>query len=588
MVAALFVVAGVALSLLGPGSEQAPASEALIGRERDSRPFVAVLPLLNLSGREEDAWFTDGMHGQILTQLYKIGSLGVISGTSVHEYRGSPKNLRTIGGELGARYIAEGDVLRAGNQVRVNIQLIDAHTDDHVWAESYDRPLSVENLLSIQTEIAQAVAGALRAALTADEERELERLPTGNLAAYDAYIRGNAYWETSLGIAYTEQSERTALQMFERAVELDPGFALAHAWVARLHLSAVYMGFGDREEQMALAREAVDRALELAPGLPYAHFVLGLYYLWLPDYDQMFRELAVAEQGLPGDAGILSRKAQGLWRMERWDEAISISYRSAALNPRSPSSNRGLARRLRDLRRYDEAEEYLARAVELQPDNLSVRLGLARIPWQRDGNPEPWRRWASDPALPYGPWVGCWRWRGNFSSRDYEAALEVLQTMDVEFETWRPYFPEPLLKGITHRFAGEPELAREAFDSARALLELRVREQPDDPTVRRALGLAYAGLGMTELAIREGQVVVELLPGFPVSEGYLGFEDWGFAWAYSLLGDDQGAIDQLETLLASPVGPSVNEIRADPWFDDLHDHPRFQALLERYREDVEH
>lgn len=557
----------------------------LRGQEPED-PMVAVLPLANLSGLEEDVYFTDGMHGQILTQLSKIASLGVISSTSVQEYRASPKNLRSIGEELGARYIAEGDVLRVGDEVRINIQLIDAVRDRHLWAETYDRPLSVENLLSIQTEIAQAIAGALHAVLTPEEERELQRLPTDNLDAYDFYLRGRDYYRANR-TGYSEQSYRNSLQMFERAVELDPGFALAHAWVGRVHIRRVYLRYGVREEQLGLGREAVDRALDLAPDLPDAHLALAQYYRYLPDHDRFLREVAIVEQALPGDATVLGHKASALWALERWDEAVSTRSRAAAIDPRATGIIWILGRWLIELHRFDEAEEYINRTLELQPDNFNARGDSADILWSRDGDPELWRRWAMDPDLPRVLWVESMRWVRFLLARDYEAALEVLRTRDVEYEGWWPHFPKPLREGITHRFAGEPELARAAFDSARVVLEERAQEQPDDPTVHRALGLAYAGLGMTELAIQEGLLVVDLLPGFQKGEMGIGYDIWGLAWIYSLLGDANGAIEHLETLLAHPIGPTVNRIRSDPWFDDLRAHPRFQALLEEYRDDME-
>jgi tetratricopeptide (TPR) repeat protein len=373
--------------------------------------------------------------------------------------------------------------------------------------------------------------------------------------------------------------------MFEQALDLDPGFALAYSWLARVNVFMVNMSYGDREEHMAIARGAIARALELAPDLPEAHLALGYYYRWLPDLDQALREVAIAEEGRPGDPEVFWAKATTLWQLERWDEAVDLQFRVVALDPRNPASLRVLGTWLKDLRRYDEAEQNLGLSLRLQPDRVEAQYYLASIPWAREGDPEPLRQWSTKQDLPTVPWSGAIRWQAAVFARDYEAALNVLQSMDVEFERWTPHFPRPLLEGLTHRFLGNPELAQAAFEAARLVLEDGVRHQPGDPTVRRALALAYAGLGMREEAVREARVVADLLPGFRVPSG---FEDWGFVWVYSLLGDDARAVEHLDSLLASPVGPSVNEVRADPFFDDLHSNRRFQALLERYADALEH
>jgi serine/threonine-protein kinase len=324
--------------------------------------------------------------------------------------------------------------------------------------------------------------------------------------------------------------------------------------------------------------------LELAPDLPEAHLALAYYYQRLPDLDRALQELAITEEGIPGDAAVLSRKAGIFWRMERWQEAVDLKYREVALDPRDPGGMRTLGRWLKVLRRYDQAEQYLTQSLTLQPDNVAAEFDLASVHWARDGNPEPYRRWSTRQDLPYVPWVGTLRWLSLFYARDFHGALDVLRTMDVEFERWNPYFPRPLLEGFTHRLMGASELAVGAFEAARWSLEQRIQNQPSDPAVHRALGVAYAGLGMNERAVQEALVVGELLPGFQVPSGYIGFEDWGFVWIYSLLGDHGRAIDHLDLLMASPVGPSVNEVSANPLVDDLHQHPRFQALLEKHRE----
>ncbi|KPK77470.1 MAG: hypothetical protein AMS25_16885 [Gemmatimonas sp. SM23_52] len=203
------------------------------GAPADERPSVAVLPLANRSGLEEDQYFTDGINDEILTQLSKIGGLSVRARTSVMEYRDRTKNVRQIGEELNARYLMEGGVQRAGETVRINVQLVDAETDEHVFAETYDRELSVENLLAVQREVALRIADALEATLTVQEREQIDKAPTENLEAYDYYLRGLEYSRRR----YTEADERITVEMFERATQLDSSFALAYARLSRTHSS---------------------------------------------------------------------------------------------------------------------------------------------------------------------------------------------------------------------------------------------------------------------------------------------------------------------------------------------------------------
>ncbi|MFC1661666.1 hypothetical protein ACFL3S_09480, partial [Gemmatimonadota bacterium] len=233
MVAALLVIAGAVLSTLG--SRDGPGRGASAGGSDDGRPSIAVLPLENRSGLEEDGYFTDGIHDEILTHLSRVSGLSVRGRTSVMEYRDSPKNLRQIGEELNARYLMEGGVQRAGETVRINVQLVDAEADEHVFADTYDRELSVENLLAVQREVALRVASALETTLTAGEREQIETLPTTNLAAYDYYLRGQEYWRRP-----GNDNRRIAKESYREAIELDPEFALPYAALSLVYSLEFY------------------------------------------------------------------------------------------------------------------------------------------------------------------------------------------------------------------------------------------------------------------------------------------------------------------------------------------------------------
>jgi serine/threonine-protein kinase len=541
----------------------------------DERPSIAVLPLVNRSGLEEDVYFTDGIHDEILTQLSKISGLSVRARTSVMEYRDSPKNVRQIGEELNARYLMEGGVQRAGETVRINVQLVDSETDEHVFADTYDRELSLENVLAIQREVALRIADALEATLTTAERGRIEARPTEDLEAYDFYLRGMEYWRRP---GWGGKNWRSAQRMWEQAVDLDPSFALAHAWLSIVH-STIYnwFAFDLTEERLRLARAAADRALELDPDLPQGHLALGIYYYnGFRAYDQALEELAIAEQGLPGDAELLSTRGAIYRRQGKWEEAIVNFQRAAELDPRNATRFVELGYTHALLWRDDEAERYFDKALAIEPEYEQAVYAKAWNRYWRDGDLELWRAYIS--AYPDAHFR---RRELELLSRDYPAALAALSQVEDEIIDARgEYAPKSLYSGLTHLYAGQAELARAAFDSARVILEPAVADSLDDRRRHRSLGLAYAGLGMKEAAVREGQMAVDLMP-ISRDAGATSYLR-GLAQIHTMVGEYDAAIDLLHYLLSIPSWVSVQDLRLHPMWDPLRDHPRFQALLEEY------
>jgi TolB-like protein/Tfp pilus assembly protein PilF len=272
ILAGILVIAGAAVATLGRGPDDPTAGERA-ETTPSSEKSVAVLPLANRSGLEEDRYFTDGIHDEILTQLSKISGLSVRGRTSVMVYRDSPKNLRQIGEELNARYLMEGGVQRAGATVRINVQLIDAENDEHVFVDTYDRELSVENLLAVQREVALRVADALEATLTAEEREQIEKVPTDNLEAYDYYFRApHEFYK------YTPEGNALAIELLEKALVLEPDYALAHAGLSLCQSQMVSQGWSEDEEWLAKAVASARSALEIDPDLAEGYFALGFTY----------------------------------------------------------------------------------------------------------------------------------------------------------------------------------------------------------------------------------------------------------------------------------------------------------------------
>jgi TolB-like protein len=301
----------------GTGTGPGAASPAV------DRLTIAALPFSNMSGDDTSAVFTAGIHDDILTQLSKIAALHVTSRTSVHEYRDTDKSVKEIAAELGVANVLEGGVRRSGNRVRINVQLIDATTDVHLWAETFDRELTAENVFEIQGEIARAVATALEAELTAEEEAGLGDAPTRSLEALDAYHRGQV-----LLAGVNEQQIRAAVQFFERAVELDPGFGLAWAGLTRAHSWLLRNGL---ETDPGAAFQNLERAREVAPDAPETHLAAGYYHYYaLGDYEQALAEFEAAEAGMPNSSGVLA----ALGRLHRARDRAGPAERVGDLEPR--------------------------------------------------------------------------------------------------------------------------------------------------------------------------------------------------------------------------------------------------------------
>ena len=336
---------------------------------------IAVLPFENRSNREEDQFFTDGIHDDLLTTIAKIGSMKVISRTSVMEYKSTTKKLPQIAEELGVANILEGGIQRSGNQVRINVQLIDAATDVHLWAEIYDRELTAENLFAIQSEISKAIAEALQATLSPDEEQRIDLQPTDNLLAYDAFMRGRQLLTTR-----NSSNLQQAANEFNKAVELDPGFALAWVGVADSHSLLIDYGTLANEEALPIVEHAVNRALTIDDQLGEAYASLGSLYESRNQLEEAEAAFLKSTQLSPNYATAWHWYGSFLYRYPlRLEENFSMFQKAAELDPRSSiiRYNLGVVYRMRGS--YSMAERKLKEVIELDPDFALGYYGLAEL-----------------------------------------------------------------------------------------------------------------------------------------------------------------------------------------------------------------
>src|SRR5437899_2283679 len=357
---AMLIAAGVAISA-GVGFFVLPRASA-----HKCDKSIAVLPFENLSDEKENAYFADGIQDDVLTNLSKIGDLKVISRTSVMPYRGKASNLREIGKTLGVGNILEGSVRRIGNRVRVNVQLINAESDEHIWAEDYDRELT--DVFAIQTDLAQKIATELRAKLSPSEKALMERKPTENGEAYLAFVQAHDLQCAVEDLGKLKQSE----QLYARAIELDPKFALALARYSQLQ-SWLFHSIEPTRERRQKARALAEQALQLQPDLPEAHLAMGQsYYYGDNNYDAAQKEFEIAQRGLPNESEVYLALGAIQRRQGKWAESTANFEKAASLNPKESWPLQNLAQNYQVLRDFDAANKTIDRGLKVDPESVGL------------------------------------------------------------------------------------------------------------------------------------------------------------------------------------------------------------------------
>jgi TolB-like protein/Flp pilus assembly protein TadD len=542
---------------------------------------IAVLPFQNLSDEKENAYFADGMQDDILTNLSKIGDLKVISRMSVMSYRGTgTRNAREIGKGLGVSTLLEGSVRRIGNRVRVNVQLINAENDEHIWAEDYDRDLT--DVFAIQTDLAQKITSALQAKLSPSEKTRIDRRPTENPDAYLLFIQAHDY------ATRPEMFRDTSLkaeQLFEQATKLDPNFAAAFAGLSMVE-SWAYHTFDPTPPRREKARAAANEALRLQPDLPEAHLALGFsYYYGDRDYERALAEFDVAKRGLPNEAQAYMAIGAIQRRQGKWAESTANLEKAAALDPKNGSLLLNLAFSYMATRNYDAADKILDRGIEAAPQSFFERALKGWLAIIRKGDFA-----VAEKALalvppgidPDGLVTLIRAWLLTLQ-RKFPEALQLVHQFPGKTLTGRSSAPCPtlFLEGELYWYQGDKVKAQAAFETARIVAEQLVQESPDDAARHGQLGMVLAGLGRKEEAIKEGKRAVELLP--EAQDALDGPEvAVVLAQIYAWTGEHDRAFELLDHLLQVPSSLTVPILKLDPVWDALRNDPRFQALIDKY------
>jgi len=560
-----------------------PGSESLDAGGDSARKMLVVLPFKNL-GLPEDEYFADGITEEITARLAGIQDLGVIARTSANRYKNTEKSMQEIGQELGVGFVLEGTIRwqrisESESQVRVTPQLVQVADATNLWVEVYQKDMT--DIFQVQSDIAEQVVRALNVTLMEGERRALAARPTENIEAYHAFLRGLDF---SRHPSDSEEQHRMALQMFERAVVLDPEFARAYCRMAESHVNLYYFKYDRTPGRLTMAKEAVDRAMVLQPDLPEAHLALGwYYYMGFREYDRALSEFAVAAENLPNNADIHSGMAAVMRRQDRWETSIEHSMLACELDPQDADFHANTGISLKVTRRYAEAEHYFDQSILVTPDQAFAYIFKAQMLCLWKGDIDGAR--ATLREIPEGidynvdgrQWIEV-----EIMGRDYPAVLERLIAWPEDIVGY-PYYtiPKTLYIGLVYRYLDEADLATATFDSARIVLEGLAEEPPANWSLQSSLGIVYAGLDRKDEALQAGRAATELLP--LAEDAIEGYDPQIFlAQIYTMVGEYAAALDLIEYLLTIPSDISVPILRLDPRWDPLRDQPRFQQILQEY------
>ena len=580
-VLSLTAIGAVVLLLAGAGYEVWRRRDAIGAAEPvavPGRKMLAVLPFEN-RGPGDDDYFADGLTEAIGMRLGGVRSIGVIASQSARQYKGTKKSLAQIGRELGVQYVLRGSVwwdrTAGASRVRVSPTLLRVSDGGQVWAAEYDTVLT--GMFALQTSVATKVAGALDIALPTAERRRLEA-PTANPEAYDAFLRGNQSWEDGSG---NPAGMRKMLGLYERAVALDSTFVDAYAYLSIAHV-IMYISYLDRDaEQLRRAKAALDRVRQLDPACDLGScYALGFYQLFvLKDYDGALHSYTRARQIRPSDYGIPALIAHVYRRQGQWNKALAYDRESERLNPLSADQAGTVGRSYAFLRQFAAANYYLDRALAGMPHLNNARLVKALAYLNFTGDLKGARRFLPDVSENISP----------TGTEDVIVSLHDIVLLLSDEQQTRLLRLTPaaldgdtaalaLAKALVHQRRNQRTLARASFDSARVVLQEKVRRHPnEDPFYHAMLGFALAGLNHPEDAVQEGERAIALLP-YPGGGPESTLMPANLARIHVMLGHREKAIDLLTAVFSRPGPLSATWLRVDPFWDPLRSSPRFQRL----------
>jgi len=556
-----------------------------------ARKSIAVLPFENLSEEKTNAYFAEGIKDEILTKLASVRDLKVISRTSTAKYQSKPDNLRAVAQELGVSTVLEGTVQKAGDKVRVNVQLIDARTDTHLWGKSYDRDL--KDVLAVESDVSQEIADALQAKLSASESHALASVGTRDPEAYDLFLRGEYELHQAESILASDAYDR-ADEFYRQALARDPNFAQAAAELAHNRLLRHWYRSALTAAELEEVNSLIDRALTLAPNSPEAHFALGLFFYYgHRQYENALAEFNRTLELQPNNALARQYIAWVYRRRGQWERSLANAQQAEELDPRDPSNPTNIGVTYGMLRQWKDAESALLRALAIDPHNTLAAANLLTIRVNGTGDVASARR-AFDGFLEdtkgrlFGQGAAGYGAGGDVAAvlgiavyldvieRRFTDALQALEKRTSNNDRLRQLFPRVVIPLL----AGQTEAAKSAGEEALPLLEVRVRERPDDTLAMRELSWVYLAVGRNAEALRLSREAADLISiEKDASSGPI-FQN-GLAQIEAHAGAPEEAIKRLRHLLSIPAGTvaSIARLRIDPVWDPIRNRPDFQQLL---------
>jgi TolB-like protein/class 3 adenylate cyclase len=550
---------------------------------------IAVLPFENLSEEKGTAYFAEGIKDEILTKLATVRDLKVISRTSTAKYQSKPDNLKTVAQELGVSTILEGAVQKAGDKVRVNVQLIDARVDTHLWAKSYDRDF--KDVLGVESEVSQEIAEALQANLSPSESHALASTRIHDAEAYDFFLRGEYEFHQADSSGAAEAFDR-ADAFYRQALARDPNFAEAAAELARSRLYRHWEISPLTATQLDEIKSIIDHALTLAPNLPEAHLALGLFFYWgHRQYEAALTEFSSTLELQPNNALARLYRASVYRRRGEWERSLADFQRAEELDPRDPWNPTAIGQTYQAFRQWKDAERAELRALAIDPHHAPAALELLIARFNETGDVDSARR-ALDgfPEATKGI-----RTTGATGVGDVRAIIGTMVYLDVMERRFTDAF-QALEKEVGNNdlghlrqlagraalsvLAGEPEAAKFAGEEALPLLEARLRERPDDTFAMAELSWVYLALGRNADALRLSRQAADSISIEKDAVSGPGFQS-GLAEIEARAGAPEEAIKRLRRLLSIPAGvvASIARLKIDPVWDPIRNRPDFQQLL---------
>ena len=533
---------------------------------------IAVLPFDNYSTADEDQYFSDGMTEVIIANLAKVKDLKVISRTSVMEYKNTTKKLKDIADELGVAHILEGSIQRANGRIRVVGQLIDADTDEHIWAETFDRQET--DIFDLQSDVAIKIAEAMKSELTTDEKARINDKLTESTIAYEYYLKGNMFDNAG----HDSENLQSAINEYERAVSIDPNFAEAHAQLGKTHAHMKWYRVDLSSKRMEMSKKSIDKAIELKPNNAIVRMAQATYYYHgFRDYGKALANYTKAKELAPSNSFTHFYIAMIYRRLGDFERSINANEKAVEMDPKSALMIQNLSQTYNAIREYDRAWPYINKILSDEPNHQTmlwiksfILSNIGKIKEAQNVSKN-----ISSSSLIYN------KMYNSYLHRDVKSLNNHMQeSKNKSFANIWAYYPADYYKGMISIFKNDTKNAKKYFNSSISQMEEMIVKYPDDPRLYSSIGIIHARMGNRELAIEAGVKATEILP---ISRDAL-FGPWYekyLAGIYAILGENEKALDKIDYLSSILSGFHYGELLLDPNFDSLRNEQRFQTILNK-------